>query len=74
MKANFTCPKCKHKIKVSKQLHCTYTCPNCHYTMVLNEDDVSNGTIPFKPWFKVPGDTWRPHRVNNNYHHNFIQK
>ena len=53
MKANYTCPKCKKKIKVGKQLHAIYTCPNCHYNMVLSEDDVSKGYVPFKGKFKM---------------------
>ena len=53
MKTNFTCPKCKKKIKVGKQLHAIYTCPNCHYNMVLSEEDVMKGYQSFRGRFKA---------------------
>lgn len=67
MKTNFTCPKCKKHIVVGSKLHAIYTCPNCHYHMVLSKDDVQKGTMPFRGWFKVEGQTtYRPH-YNKNY-------
>ncbi|WP_300924649.1 hypothetical protein [uncultured Clostridium sp.] len=79
MKTNFICPKCKKHIVVGKKLHATYICPNCHYHMVLSKEDVQKGTMPYKSWFKVEGDTWRPKsHFNNNfkkpYNKTFIQK
>lgn len=67
MKANFTCPKCKKHIKVGKQLHCTYTCPNCHHVMVLDSDDVQRGFIPFKNKFKSEFNHTNNFRNKNRY-------
>lgn len=60
MKTNFICPKCKKGIRVGKRLHGSYTCCNCHYTMVLTKEDVMRGTAPYRTWFKVDGENRRP--------------
>ena len=52
MKANFKCPKCKKGVVVGKKLHASYTCPNCHYAMVLSREDVNRGWKPFRPMFQ----------------------
>lgn len=67
MKLNFTCPKCKKRIAVGKRLHGCYTCPNCHYTMVLSREDVNRGTVPYRGWFKVDGDTFHRRPFNKNF-------
>lgn len=59
MKPNFKCPKCKKGIVVGKRLHGSYTCPNCHYTMVLTKEDLIRGTKPYRGWFKVETETYR---------------
>ena len=56
MKPNFKCPKCKKKVAVGKKLHASYTCPNCHYSMVLTREDVQRGWKPYRGWFKIDGD------------------
>lgn len=48
MKPNFKCPKCKKKVAVGKKLHASYTCPNCHYSMVLTREDVQRGWKPYR--------------------------
>lgn len=69
MKTNFVCPKCKKHIRVGDKLHATYTCPNCHYVMVLSKKDISNGTIAIKQHFKSANNNWK-----SNNKHKFIQK
>ena len=49
MKANFKCPKCKKMIVVGKKLHARYTCPNCHFSMLITREDKLAGTKSLKP-------------------------
>lgn len=59
MKTNFKCPKCKKGIRVGKKLHASFTCPNCHYTMVLSKEDVARGYTKYRPPYQV---AWDPDR------------
>ena len=45
---DFKCPKCRKIQKVGKQLHASWTCPNCHFTTVLSGEDKSRGYRLFK--------------------------
>lgn len=78
MKTNFVCPKCKAKIVVGKRLHGSYTCCHCHYTMVLSKEDVAKGTVPYRGWFKVEGETYHKRPFNKNFkrpfNKNFVPK
>lgn len=67
MKTNFICPSCKTAIVVGKRLHGSYTCCHCHYVMVLSKEDVAKGTVPFRDWFHVPGDTFHKRPFNKNF-------
>lgn len=47
MKPNFRCPYCKTQIKVGKQLHAEYTCPNCHKQMIIREEEKTQGHVKY---------------------------
>lgn len=48
MKENFKCPKCKQMTKVGKKLHASYTCPNCHYQMLISRQERQQGHVNYK--------------------------
>lgn len=51
MRPNFKCPYCKKQIPVGKQLHADYTCPNCHRSMVISEEEKLKGHVKYKKNF-----------------------
>ena len=48
MKPNFTCPRCRKKIKVGKHLHAEYECPNCHNQLCIDYKERQQGHVNYK--------------------------
>lgn len=51
MKPNFKCPLCKKDIVVSRNLKARYTCPNCHNSMLITEEDRLHGSMIKKSYY-----------------------
>lgn len=51
MKANFKCPRCRKMQKVGKRLHASWTCPNCHNSIVISKEVKEAGFVKYKKDF-----------------------